>query len=580
MPRHFELHHLVKRGNLERVRELLAGPAGKDIDIDAYDNRGYTPLMHAVESPKAGVELVRLLLEYGADIHLECFKLNAHYSMVALCLAGGDPRKLAVLLENGSDIHYQRRAGYNALIDAVTGRDVLLDPYLIDLLKLLIERGVELNGVTSYNESALRVLSRIGRFDAVRLLLDSGADETQLEWTPLIRAVVYGSPANVKRAVEKGADLEARDRWSRTPWLIAVQTGDIAKARLLMECGASTTAVGHCGQASLFYAIENHHAPMLRWLLELGNPVDQTNEFGETPLMAAVEAGNAEAIEILLGAGAEVEAKNNEQTALSLAETREIAMRLRDAGADPSRLASECRRVLLGLEPEADESLLDVSPDDYRKGRARRFGVRNPEKMVEPFWEGMIRAGISAYGAQQCYVGQVEATPSPVWCAERFGQSITFLPDGGIVQIGGEHEDSYMPDFCIYNDVFLHDPDGSIHIFGYPESVFPPTDFHTATLLGECIYIIGSLRYSGTRQYGTTPVYRLHTKTFQMERVNCRGEAPGWIYNHRALQANAHEIRIHGGEIVTGGGKKELHAQNARSFILDTKRLVWRLAGE
>jgi ankyrin repeat protein len=572
----FELHRLVKRGNLDRVRDLLAGPAGKYIDIDAYDNRGYTPLMHAVESPKAGVELVRLLLEHGAGIHLECFKAGAPHSMVALCLSGGDPRKLAVLLENGSDIHYQRRAGYNALIDAVTGRD---DTHLIDLLKLLIERGVELNGVTSYNESGLRVLSRIGRFDAVGLLLDSGADETQLEWTPLIRAVVYGSPANVKRAVEKGADLEARDRWSRTPWLIAVQTGNIAKARLLMECGASTMAVGHCGQSSLFYAIENRHAPMLRWLLELGNPVDQTNDFGATPLMAAVECGHAEAIDILLGAGADVDAKHNEQTALSLAQTREIALQLLDAGADPSRLSFEGRRALLGLEPEADEGLLDVSPDDYRKGRARRFGARNPEKMVEPFWEGMIRAGISAYAAGQCYVGQVEAIRSPVWCAERFGQSITFLPDGRIVQIGGEHEDSYMSDFCIYKDVFLHHPDGSIQIFGYPESVFPPTDFHTATLIGDCIYIIGSVGYSGARQYGTTPVYRLHTKTFHIEQVTCRGEAPGWIYRHRALQANAHEIRIHGGEIVTGG-KKEIHAHNERSFVLDTKRLAWRLAGE
>jgi ankyrin repeat protein len=576
---HFELHRLVKRGNLERVRELLAGPAGKDIDVNAYDNRGYTPLMHAVKSPKAGVELVRLLLEHGASIHLECFKLGGPSSMAALCLSGGDPRKLAVLLEHGSDIHYQQRGGYNALIDAVHGRHVLLDPYLIDLLKLLIARGVELNGVTSYNESGLRVLSRIGRFDAVRLLLDSGADETQLEWTPLIRAVVYGSPANVARAVKKGADLEARDRSSRTPWLIAVQTGDVAKARLLMECGASTSAVGHCGRSSLFYAIENHHAPMLRWLLELGNPVDQTNEFGETPLMAAVGAGNAEAIDILLVAGADVDAKDNEQTALSLAETREIALRLLDAGADTSRLSFECRRALLGLDPEADESLLDVSPDDYRKGRARRFGARNPEKMVEPFWEGMIRAGISAYAAEQFYVGQVDATRSPIWSAERFGQSITFLPDGRIVQIGGEHEDSYMSDFCIYNDVFLHNPDGSIQIFGYPELVFPPTDFHTATLLGECIFIIGALGYSGTRQYGTTPVYRLHTKTFQMEQVTCRGDAPGWIYKHRALRANAHEIRIHDGEIVTGG-KKEMHAQNARSFILDTQRLVWRLAGE
>jgi hypothetical protein len=150
------------------------------------------------------------------------------------------------------------------------------------------------------------------------------------------------------------------------------------------------------------------------------------------------------------------------------------------------------------------------------------------------------------------------------------------LPDGRIVQIGGEHEDSYMKDFCIYNDVFLHEPDGSIHIFGYSESVFPPTDFHTATSIGEFIYIVGSLGYYGKRQYGMTPVYRLHTKTFRMEPVIAGGEAPGWIFRHRALRSGAHEIRILGGEIATG--TKESHQPNEKSFILDTKRLVWRVA--
>ena len=41
----------------------------------------------------------------------------------------------------------------------------------------------------------------------------------------------------------------------------------------------------------------------------------------------------------------------------------------------------------------------------------------------------------------------------PVWCFSRFGTSLTELPDGRFVQIGGEHEDFYDPDFCIYNDV-------------------------------------------------------------------------------------------------------------------------------
>ena len=97
----------------------------------------------------------------------------------------------------------------------------------------------------------------------------------------------------------------------------------------------------------------------------------------------------------------------------------------------------------------------------------------------------------------------IEHLPAPeMWSwflalAKRFGQSLTLLPDGLAVQIGGEHEDYYDPDFCIYNDVFVHERDGSITIYGYPESAFPPTDFRTATLVGDSIYVIGSLGSRG-----------------------------------------------------------------------------------
>ncbi len=575
MSRQFELHRLVRGGDLQRVRDLLRpGAPGEVIDINACDSRSRTPLMHAVESPKAGVELVRVLLEHGASLHQECSEYGFTCAVVPLCLAGGNPAKLALLLENGAEIQYKRTADYDALIDAVYGRDVLRDPHLLDLLKLLIERGVALNGVSTYGESGFRALSCIGRFDAVQLLFDAGADETLLKWTRLIRSVALGSLADVEKAVGNGAFLEDRDHRSRTAWLLAVQTGDIAKARYLMECGADTAACGHCGHPSLFFAIANHHIPMLEWLLKIGTPVDQTDEFGTTVLMAAIEHGNAEALNILLTAGADVNCERYGQTAISFVKNREMALRLLEAGSNPGELSSEGRRSLLGLEPEADEGLLTIPPSAFLRGWSRRFGNRNPDTMVEPFWEGMIRAGISAHQSKRLFEGGDDH--SPVWCAHRFGQSITLLPDGRIIQIGGEHEDSYDPDFCIYNDVFVHEPDGTIHIFGYPESEFPPTDFHTATVVGEYIYVVGSLGYPGTRQYGNTPVYRLHTRTFRMEQMKVGGVSPGWIYRHRALYSPPHEILVLGGEIVTSEGGEEAHTRNERTFILDTERLAWR----
>src|SRR3954471_19243022 len=114
-------------------------------------------------------------------------------------LAGGDPREVADLIAQGADIRYRRDHGYTALLDAVHGRDISRDPHLIDLLTLLIAHRVDLDAASTYKESALRVLSRAGRFDAVRLLLDAGADEEQLAWTPLMRAVALGTIQDVAR---------------------------------------------------------------------------------------------------------------------------------------------------------------------------------------------------------------------------------------------------------------------------------------------------------------------------------------------------------------------------------------------
>ena len=163
----------------------------------------------------------------------------------------------------------------------------------------------------------------------------------------------------------------------------------------------------------------------------------------------------------------------------------------------------------------------------------------------------------------------------PVWCAQRFGQSLTLLPDGRAIQIGGEHEDYYDSDFCIYNDVFVHHADGRIDIFCYPEDVFSPTDFHTATLIGDAIYIIGGLGYQGSRRFGETPVHRLDTNTLQIHRVDTTGKPPGWISRHRAALVSPNEIRVWGGKIAREVGETESYDDNHGSWVFDVTGRRW-----
>ncbi|MBL8254202.1 MAG: ankyrin repeat domain-containing protein [Candidatus Competibacter sp.] len=487
-------------------------------------------------------------------------------------LQEGDPQKISALIEAGADIHYQREGGYNALLDAVHG--LTRNTRLLDLLAWLAAQGVELSAVSDYAESALRVLSRFGRFDAVRLLLDAGADKNQLKWTPLMEAVALGSLDDVETVFKESASLEARDWWSRTAWLIALLVGDISKAKLLAAWGADTNACGRCGHPPLFYAVQSHSPQMVRWLLENGADVRQTDKFGSTALIEAVENDDLECVEILIEAGSDLEA-HPYGTALSIARSRNVLLCLLDAGANPAELTYEGQRAMLNFPPIGDQALDDVSLDDFQRSFTRTFGRHNPERMRVPYWEAMIRCGASAYGARNHFNKPFTLLHESVWCANRFGQSLTLLPDGRAIQIGGEHEDSYDPDFCIYNDVFVHEPSGAITVYGYPESVFPPTDFHTATLAGHFIYVIGALGYYGTRRYGETSIYRLDSRTLQMERVEPEGKAPGWIYNHRATAFSPTAIRVWQGTVLTENNGKEASESNPHTYVLNLDLLRW-----
>jgi hypothetical protein len=206
-------------------------------------------------------------------------------------------------------------------------------------------------------------------------------------------------------------------------------------------------------------------------------------------------------------------------------------------------------------EPDDKETPLDpaVTADLFREWRTPRFGRANPERMNNPVWEWLIRSRLDAYSATQKISASSALAAGPGWCFNRFGQSSTKLTDGRTVLIAGEHEDHYDPDFNIYNDVVVRHPDGKVDIFGYPAEVFPPTDFHTATLVGNLIIIIGCLGYPAQRKPGTTPIFVLNLAAFAISSVQTCGMPPGWIHEHEAiLEKGEASILVQRGKLDRG----------------------------
>jgi hypothetical protein len=206
-----------------------------------------------------------------------------------------------------------------------------------------------------------------------------------------------------------------------------------------------------------------------------------------------------------------------------------------------------------------------VTREEFDQQRKRRFGWSNPERHDFAHWEWMVRTRFNAYQGREKHGVSRSSSRSSYdrdWCFDRFGTSLTRMPDGRLICVGGEHEDWYDSDFCIYNDVIVLRPapgeemvtetSGGVEIYGYPEEVFPPTDFHTATLVGGTIYLIGRLGYDREPTFERTPVYMLDTVTYRIEEFQTTRESPWWVYKHHAsYDAARHAITVRGGLIPT-----------------------------
>jgi hypothetical protein len=191
-------------------------------------------------------------------------------------------------------------------------------------------------------------------------------------------------------------------------------------------------------------------------------------------------------------------------------------------------------------------------------------------------WKWLVETEMDAYGATQLLAGPSALDAGPGWCFARYGQTATSLPDGREVLTAGEHEDSYDPDFFIYNDVVVRSPNGGIAIYGYPKEVFPPTDFHTATLLPRRIVLIGSLGYREHRlNQRNTQVLQLNLDNFSIQTIDSQGSSPGWIHRHEAiLSEDGQSITISGGMVETGSAQSNL-IENIDDWVLDLRNWTW-----
>jgi hypothetical protein len=190
--------------------------------------------------------------------------------------------------------------------------------------------------------------------------------------------------------------------------------------------------------------------------------------------------------------------------------------------------------------------------------------------------EGKLKSVYGPYRARDLFNIPLNREDGPIWTFDRMGATRSQLSDGRVVCVGGEHEDFYDPDFYIYNDVVTIGPAGQIAIYGYPKEVFPPTDFHTATVAGDRIFIIGCLGYKDDRRPDHTPVYALDLSQYRISEIATSGEKPGWISEHEASYDQKGIITIRRGQVIRERDGHQRTRRNLEDYALDLKSWVWQ----
>eukprot|EP00752_Nemacystus_decipiens_P011987 g10627.t1 len=249
----------VFKGNGHLVKKLVVAGAeigdavhvaagGDDVDVmsyllengapvDAQESRspGITPLRVAAAAGNA--EMVQLLSLKGTDVDVMD---NEGFSPLYLAVSNGFVSTALALMDAGADLSLRYGVFRHSVLHAAA------EERHIDVMRVLIERGADVNAVDWY------------------------------QWTPLHQAALLNRDETIDVLVEAGANIEARDDTGRTP----------------LHCTAS-----------------NRPHDALLALLKHGAHVNTQDNYQNTALHTAVSyagtEGAAEVVDLLLRSGAD-----------------------------------------------------------------------------------------------------------------------------------------------------------------------------------------------------------------------------------------------------------------------------------
>jgi ankyrin repeat protein len=287
-----KIFEAVKNNNIKEVKSLLDQKA----DPNSVDEDGDHLLMYAVLY--SSIECMQLLIEKGSNVNAKN-KIDE----TALMWSVHDLAKMKLLIQHGANVNAKARTGNTPLLIASIGHGKY------EAVKLLLDKGADALAVNNRKENALIRASLFGDTATVSLLLSKGLDINFLtldSTTALINAVLNANKPVIFQLLERGADPDKLSFFGLTSLSFAVIFTDAESVKAILKKTEKVNAMDVGGNTVLMYAGYNEHddVEMIQALLDKGADVTIKAKDGATALSWASKKGNTATVALLKKAGA------------------------------------------------------------------------------------------------------------------------------------------------------------------------------------------------------------------------------------------------------------------------------------
>lgn len=234
-------------------------------DVNVADEIGKNALILAVQ--EGWEAIAKFLLDAGAD---QNSRRNDSVTVLMVAVKKGHVGIVRLLLDNEADANDADISGTTPLMAAAKHGHV-------EIGRLLLERGAKKDVRNISNETAMDVAKAAGKKSFIELLEEEEgraleekrAKELGAQLLKACRAFIWIT-GRVKRLVEGGAEIEARDGEGMTPLMWAAKRNHIGVVELLLEKGADVNAADDCKMTALGWAYARGNMEIAALLKEHG----------------------------------------------------------------------------------------------------------------------------------------------------------------------------------------------------------------------------------------------------------------------------------------------------------------------